>query len=85
MKRLAIAALVVVGAGFVLWWGVTRPRPLAAEALVGVEADLERGENAFNAAGCASCHTAEDAEGDGPPVLAGGRRFPSPFGTIWSW
>ena len=82
MRRLAIAAATVVAAGFVLWWGLTRPQPLAAEALVNAEADVERGERVFNAAGCASCHTAEDDEGDGPPVLAGGRRFASPFGTF---
>ncbi|WP_319637539.1 cytochrome c [Roseitranquillus sediminis] len=79
---MAVSTSAAVAAGVVLWWGLTRPAPLAAEALAGLEGDPARGENVFNAAGCASCHTAEDAEEDGPPVLAGGRRFPSPFGTF---
>ena len=34
-------------------------------------------------AGCASCHTAPDAEkADGLPVLAGGQRFETDFGTF---
>ncbi|MCX8507512.1 MAG: cytochrome c, partial [Rhodobacteraceae bacterium] len=48
----------------------------------GLKGDAQRGANVFNAAGCASCHAAPGAEGAARLVLAGGQRFPSPFGTF---
>ncbi|KMW57373.1 putative diheme cytochrome c-553 [Candidatus Rhodobacter oscarellae] len=73
-------ALALVGAA-VFWW-VTRPQTLPADALAGLEPDMARGEAVFYAAGCASCHAAPGAEGEAKLVLAGGRSFPSPFGTF---
>ncbi len=75
-------ALAIVGAA-VFWW-VTRPTSLAAEALAGLEPDLAQGELVFHAAGCASCHAAPGAEGEAKLVLAGGRSFASPFGTFYA-
>ncbi|MEM7091250.1 MAG: cytochrome c, partial [Pseudomonadota bacterium] len=46
------------------------------------EGNPEAGAIVFAAAGCGSCHTAPDAEISGAPVLSGGRRFPSPYGTF---
>ncbi|WP_226780874.1 cytochrome c [Oceaniglobus trochenteri] len=69
--------------GLAVFWYVTRPDPLPQEALSGMSADAEAGEQVFLAAGCASCHEApEGSAEDGPPVLAGGMRFPSDFGTF---
>jgi len=75
-----LVALVLVGgaAFFVL----TRPAPLPEAELAGLAGDATRGETLFWAAGCASCHAAPEAEGDDKLVLAGGREFPSPFGTF---
>lgn len=77
---------VLAVAGLIAFWWLTRPEPLAAAALDGIEGDPQAGERVFHAAGCAACHVAPDAEdrenGDGLPVLAGGQRFPSPFGTF---
>ncbi len=78
LAALAIAALVAVA----LYWGLTRATALPAEATAGLEPDLAQGERVFNAAGCASCHVAPDAEDEEAPVLSGGQRFPSPFGTF---
>jgi mono/diheme cytochrome c family protein len=72
--------------GLAVFWFVTRPASLeAAVATALPEGDAARGEMVFTAAGCASCHTAPGAEaGDGAPVLAGGRAFPSDFGTFYA-
>lgn len=81
MRWLAgLAALALLGAG--VFWVVTRPAALPRDALAGLSGDAGRGERIFLAAGCASCHTAPDDETEGPPLLAGGQRFPSDFGTF---
>ncbi len=82
MKRILVTllALAVVGAAVGFW--LVRPKPLPADALAGLTADVARGEKVFWAAGCASCHADEKAEGDEKLVLKGGQRFPSPFGTF---
>ncbi|WP_343079015.1 cytochrome c [Ostreiculturibacter nitratireducens] len=82
MRRLrtaiAFAGLVVAAA----FWLLTAPDPLPDDALAGLTPDPVRGEQVFWAAGCASCHMAPGAEGEARLQLAGGQRFPSPFGTF---
>lgn len=81
MRRLTgLAALAALGAA--AFFGLTRPDPLPEAALAGLTGDAARGEAVFWAAGCASCHAAPEAEGAEMLVLAGGRAFPSPFGTF---
>ncbi len=81
MRRwLVLLAPVVIGVAVATL--ITRPRPLAADALVGLSGDPARGKLVFWAGGCASCHAAEKAEGAAKLVLKGGQRFPSPFGTF---
>ncbi|GGL80050.1 cytochrome c [Wenxinia marina] len=63
-------------------WVLSAPDPLPAETLADLEGDAERGARIFHAAGCAGCHTAPDAEAAEAPVLVGGQRFASPFGTF---
>lgn len=75
-----LVALVLVGGA--AFFALTRPAPLPEAELAGLAGDATRGENLFWAAGCASCHAAPEAEGDDKLVLAGGREFPSPFGTF---
>jgi len=76
-----VAALAVAG-GAAGWW-LTAPDPLPADHLAGLTGDAAAGEQVFIAAGCASCHTAPDAEaGQGLPILAGGQRFETDFGTF---
>jgi len=65
-----------------LFWALTRPEPLPDTALAGLSGDLAAGEQVFLAAGCASCHVAPGEHPEGAPVLAGGMRFASPFGTF---
>ena len=86
MRRalLLLLALVLAGIGAGLW--LTRPDRLPEDALAGLSGDAERGALVFAAAGCASCHVAPDSEPDAEPsdrpVLAGGQRFVSDFGTF---
>ncbi len=72
--------LIVVG-GFAGLW-ITRPQPLPDVALSGVTGDANAGRLVFAAAGCASCHTAPDSSAVELPVLAGGKRFATTFGTF---
>ena len=72
--------LAVIGGG-VFWW-ITRPDTLPADAFAGITGDATRGAPIFWAAGCASCHMAEGAAGDDQLVLSGGQKFPSDFGTF---
>ncbi|MCA0872128.1 cytochrome c [Seohaeicola saemankumensis] len=69
-------------AGLATFWLLTRPDRLADDALAGLTGDAARGEQVFLAGGCASCHAAPDAKDEARLVLAGGQRFPSPFGTF---
>lgn len=81
-RRLAATLVLLAAAVAAAGLYVTRPRALPAEDLAGLVPDLARGEWVFNAAGCAGCHLAPETERDGPPVLSGGRRFVSEFGTF---
>ncbi len=82
MRRI-FGILCVLGLiGFAAFWALTAPAPLPADTFAGLTADPAHGEQVFTAAGCASCHMAPDATGDAQRVLAGGQRFPSPFGTF---
>ncbi|SEW08343.1 Cytochrome c, mono-and diheme variants [Cognatiyoonia koreensis] len=72
-----LGLLLLVGAGVGLW--ITQADPLPDDALAGLEGDPESGARIFAAAGCASCHIAEDGPAD---VLSGGKRFATDFGTF---
>lgn len=74
-----ILALAFV-AGAVGWW-VSRPAPVP-ESYAGLSGDPEAGRLVFAAAGCASCHVAPETEPGDRPVLAGGKRFETQFGTF---
>ena len=82
MRKLigVLLALALIGAA--VFWVVTRPSPLADDALAGLTPDAAHGEQVFWAGGCAACHADADATGDAKLVLRGGQRFPSPFGTF---
>ena len=84
MKRFLLVLLLLAGAGAALFWGLTRPARLPDDALAGLTADAARGEQVFWAAGCASCHSAPGAGGDGLVILSGGQAFASPFGTFYA-
>ena len=84
MRRilLLLTGLVIVAAG--AFFALSQPLRVTPEDLAGLAGDAARGETVFWASGCASCHAAEDAEGEARLVLSGGRRLVSDFGTFVS-
>ena len=78
MRWLIVLGLVAAGGLYVM----ARPKPLSAAAVADLTGDPVHGEQVFWAAGCASCHMADKAEGAAQLVLSGGQRFPSDFGTF---
>lgn len=82
MRRLGfllLSAGLLCGAVF---WQITMPRPVSADAFAGISGDATRGQQVFAASGCASCHMAPGATGDAQRILAGGQAFPTEFGTF---
>ena len=78
----AIASVLAVAA--VAFWGLTRPRPLAASAIPAHEVDLRNGETLYHAGSCLACHKApEGAPGSDRGLPAGGTPFPTPIGTFY--
>jgi mono/diheme cytochrome c family protein len=75
-----LVLLAIAGAG--VGWFLTAPDSVDAAQFEGLTGDATRGATVFAAAGCASCHTAPDAADAEPPVLSGGQRFATAFGTF---
>jgi len=84
LTRVLALLLVLAVIGLGVFWFVTRPSPLPADTFAGVTGDAEAGETVFWAAGCASCHSAPEAEGEERLILAGGRPFATEFGTFYA-
>ncbi len=82
MRRLLIGACLVLAAGAVAFWVLTRPDTIAAADLPDHTPDPEHGAYVFHAAGCNSCHAAPEAEGEEKMRLGGGLAFETPFGTF---
>ncbi len=71
-----LVALVALG----VW--VTRAQPFDADELPTLTGDAQAGRRIFLAAGCASCHADRGAEVQDAPILSGGRRIATQFGTF---
>jgi len=63
---------------------VTAPKRVNPDEIAGLELDLEVGAQVFLAGRCASCHSAPNATRETRLQLAGGRAFPSDFGTFYA-
>ena len=82
MRKLGLflaGLLIFAGVGA---WFATMPRTLPDDTFAGLEGNAEAGHDVFWASGCASCHTDPEAESSDAPVLSGGYRMESPFGTF---
>lgn len=75
-----LIALLLVGGG--LFWALTRPAGPDPTLIAGLTGDPEAGRLGFAAAGCAGCHIGPEATASDAPVLSGGRRFETAFGTF---
>ncbi|WP_191090103.1 cytochrome c [Histidinibacterium aquaticum] len=84
MKALRLSVALAAIAGAVAWWATETPA--VPESYAVLDGDPEAGRVTFAVAGCASCHVAPEAEREEgePPVLAGGQRFETEFGTFVS-
>lgn len=65
-------------------WALTRPAHITDSDVADLTGDATSGEAVFWAAGCASCHSREDAVAEERLRLAGGQAFPSEFGTFYA-
>ena len=74
-----IAGICLVGAA--AGWLLSAPTVSDAERPLSA-GDPAQGRIVFTAGGCASCHVAEGAKESAAPVLSGGQRFASDFGTF---
>lgn len=79
MRKLIGLALLALIAAIGVYWLVTQPSFVAANALPAHTPDLANGKTMFNAGGCASCHAKSENE---RTILSGGLALPSPFGTF---
>jgi len=73
-----LLSLVVVSGALFIWLTAPAAAPTAPDGT----RDLANGETVFNIAGCASCHSAADAQDEAKLVLAGGKRFLTEFGVF---
>ncbi len=81
--KLAVAALLVCGAGAAAFWVLSAPTELDAATIAGLDpGDTARGERIFWAGGCVSCHSRPKAEGEARRELAGGQELTTPFGVF---
>ena len=81
MKKFLIAIAVLAAIGLVVFWFVTAPRTLGAEALAAnYQPDLANGEAMYHAGGCAGCHMTTGQKDKSR--LGGGLAFHTAFGTF---
>ena len=80
LRRFLTLILFVAVAGAVAAYIVTAPDSVEPARFTGLEGDATAGETVYWAAGCASCHAAEDDEAR--TLLSGGHRLQSDFGTF---
>ena len=84
MRRLTRLLALLAVIGMAVFWVMTRPGYVDPDAIAGLGGDADRGAVVFHAGGCASCHAAPGAEGAAKLILAGGKAFPSDFGTFYA-
>jgi mono/diheme cytochrome c family protein len=82
MRRVLILLVGLAALGAGAFFALTVPQRVDPAEIAGLTGDPANGETVFWAAGCASCHAAEDAGGEARLVLSGGRRLVSDFGTF---
>jgi mono/diheme cytochrome c family protein len=82
LRRILLVAALAGGVGFGLFWWLTIPAVIAANALPAYQPDLANGLTTFNAGGCSSCHAVPNQPDR--LKLGGGLAMASPFGTFYA-
>lgn len=80
LRKLILAVVVAVLAGVGVFWFLTIPEVVPANALPARTADAANGKTMFDAGGCTSCHASLNQ--DDRTRLGGGLALKSPFGTF---
>src|SRR5271163_2019362 len=81
VRRIFLAFVVAAAVGLAVFWWLTIPAMISADALPAYTPNIANGLTTFNAGGCSSCHAVP-----GQPdrlKLGGGLAVPSPFGTFY--
>src|SRR5215469_15697935 len=81
LRKLVVAAAIVIVAGGIAFWLLTIPQTVPAAALGPHQPDLANGRTMFIAGGCSGCHAVPEAEDK--TRLGGGLALKSPFGTFY--
>lgn len=81
LRKLLLLAVLALIAGVGVFWFITIPAVVSAEALPAYTPNAANGQTVFNAGGCASCHA---VTGEPRTMLGGGLAIPSPFGTFYA-
>ncbi len=76
---LGLGLLLMAGTAAVWWLNQDHEPPVAAAALAGDAATVDRGAYLARVGNCAGCHTAR-----GGVAEAGGRGLPTPFGAVFA-
>jgi len=82
VRRLVVLALLAGVAGLIVFWFITTPATVPANALATYTPDLANGKTMFYAGGCAACHATPGQ--DDRTRLGGGLGLKSPFGTFYA-
>ncbi|MEI4479864.1 hypothetical protein WAC35_28970, partial [Klebsiella pneumoniae] len=72
-RKFFLLAIVALAAGLAVFWLVTVPAVVSAEALPAYSPNVANGQAVFNAGGCASCHA---VVGEPRTMLGGGLALP---------
>lgn len=82
MRKLLLYLVIAGVFGLLAGLWMTRAKAVDPALFAGLAGDVARGAQVYHASGCGSCHADPEATGDGAPVLSGGYRMESPFGTF---
>jgi mono/diheme cytochrome c family protein len=81
LRRILLLFLVATAAGLSVFWWLTIPAVITADALPPYTPNLANGLTMFNAGGCSSCHAVPNQPDR--MKLGGGLALVSPFGTFY--
>src|SRR4029077_19144630 len=82
LRRILLAAVLTGLAGFGIFWWLTIPAVVTANAIPAYVPNLANGLTTFNAGGCSSCHAVPNQPDR--LKLGGGLAMASPFGTFYA-
>jgi mono/diheme cytochrome c family protein len=84
MRRVFRALVLLAVLGLAVFWFISAPRPLTADALPQHSPDIANGEKLYHISGCHSCHLAPQGFAEAAASLpVGGAPFKTPIGILY--